>query len=252
MEHLGEQIDIHGGGNDLIFPHHENEIAQSEAATGKPFVRYWIHNGMLQLSGEKMSKSSGNLVTIEDFLSKHPADALRMMVLNGGYRNPLAFNDEVIGQTENALERLRLALKPAQPDATGIDPESQSQFESEIEKDRNDFESFMQDDFNTSGALSTMFNLVRLINQKRAEGATDAQLQVGQSALRELAQILGLRLDMPKKENAADEFINLLLEVRQEARAQKLWSLADMIRDRLTALGVIIEDSKAGSTWRWK
>jgi len=252
MEHLGEQIDIHGGGNDLIFPHHENEIAQSEAATGKPFVRYWIHNGMLQLSGEKMSKSTGNLVTIEDFLSKHPADALRMMVLNGGYRNPLVFNDEVIGQAENALERLRLALKPAQPDATGIDPESQSQFESEIEKDRNDFESFMQDDFNTSGALSTMFNLVRLINQKRAEGATDAQLQVGQSALRELAQILGLRLDMPKKENAADEFINLLLEVRQEARAQKLWSLADMIRDRLTALGVIIEDSKAGSTWRWK
>ena len=115
--HLGEQIDIHGGGNDLIFPHHENEIAQSEAFTGKPFARYWIHNGMLQLSGEKMSKSIGNLVTIEEFLSKHTADALRFMVLNSGYRSPLTFNDEVIGQAERALERLASGLKPAQPDA---------------------------------------------------------------------------------------------------------------------------------------
>ncbi len=104
--HLGEQIDIHGGGNDLIFPHHENEIAQSEAFSGKPFATYWIHNGMLQLSGEKMSKSIGNLVTIEEFLSKHTADTLRFMVLNSGYRSPLTFNDEVIGQAERALERL--------------------------------------------------------------------------------------------------------------------------------------------------
>ena len=111
MNHLGEQIDIHGGGNDLVFPHHENEIAQTESATGKPFARYWVHNGMMQLAGEKMSKSVGNLVTIEDFLAKHEGDVLRMMVLNSSYRNPLTFGDEIISQAEKALERLRLALR---------------------------------------------------------------------------------------------------------------------------------------------
>ena len=113
MHHLGEQIDIHGGGNDLIFPHHENEIAQTECATGKPFARYWVHNGMMQLAGEKMSKSLGNLVTIEDFLAKHEGDVLRIMVLNSSYHNPLTFGDEIITQAEKALERLRLALRPA-------------------------------------------------------------------------------------------------------------------------------------------
>src|SRR4030042_1783673 len=113
MHHLGEQIDIHGGGNDLIFPHHENEIAQTECATGKPFARHWVHNGMMQLAGEKMSKSVGNLVTIEDFLATHEGDVLRMMVLNSSYHNPLSFGDEIISQAEKALERLRLTLRPA-------------------------------------------------------------------------------------------------------------------------------------------
>ncbi len=113
LTHLGEQIDIHGGGNDLVFPHHENEIAQTESLTGKFFARYWVHNGMLQLSGEKMSKSLGNLVTIRDFLAQHEADVLRLMVLNSSYRNPLAFSDEVISQAERGLERLRSALRPA-------------------------------------------------------------------------------------------------------------------------------------------
>jgi len=113
MHHLGEQIDIHGGGNDLIFPHHENEIAQTESVTGKPFARYWVHNGMMQLAGEKMSKSLGNLITIEDFVSKHEGDALRMMVLNSSYRNPLTFSDEIVTAAERGLERLRGALRPA-------------------------------------------------------------------------------------------------------------------------------------------
>ncbi len=252
MDHLGDQIDIHGGGNDLIFPHHENEIAQSEADTGKPFARYWIHNGMLQFSGEKMSKSLGNLVTIEEFLSNHPADALRMMVLNSGYHNPLTFNDEVIGQAESALERLRSALKPALPGVKGIDAAGVSKFQGEIETDKNDFETFMQDDFNTSGALSAMFNLVRITNQLRDEGASAEQLSLGQSALRELAGILGLRLDVEQRTHAADEFINLLVEMRKEIRDQKLWALSDQIRDRLAALGVVIEDSKEGSAWHWK
>jgi cysteinyl-tRNA synthetase len=117
LHHLGEQIDIHGGGTDLIFPHHENEIAQSESLTGKQFARYWMHNGMLQFDGEKMSKSLGNLITIDDFLEDHEADVLRMAVLNGNYRQPLTFNDEVIEQSRKAIERLRSALRPAFPES---------------------------------------------------------------------------------------------------------------------------------------
>jgi cysteinyl-tRNA synthetase len=213
MNHLGEQIDIHGGGNDLIFPHHENEIAQSEAATGKSFSRFWIHNGMLQFSGEKMSKSLGNLVTIEEFLSKHSADTLRMMVLNSGYHNPLTFNDEVIGQAESALERLRSALKSALPEVKGIAAERISKFQGEIETAKKDFESFMQDDFNTSGALSAMFNLVRMINTLRDEGASAEQLSLGQTALCELAGILGIKLVVDSQiAHPIDQYKILLVE----------------------------------------
>ncbi|NPV39972.1 MAG: cysteine--tRNA ligase [Anaerolineae bacterium] len=250
--HLGEQIDIHGGGNDLIFPHHENEIAQSEAHTGKQFARYWIHNGMLQLSGEKMSKSLGNLITIEDFLASHPADALRLMVLNSGYRNPLTFNDEVIGQAEKALERLQSALKPAAPGAAGISPEALKALDEQTTTTRAGFESSMDDDFNSAGALGYLFELVRVINQARADGATDEQLKSAQDVLEELSGVLGLRLRLEKESHAADAFVDLLVEVRQDVRQAKLWELSDKIRDRLAAMGVQVEDAKSGSTWFWK
>jgi len=250
--HLGEQIDIHGGGNDLIFPHHENEIAQSEAHTGKQFARYWIHNGMLQLSGEKMSKSLGNLITIEDFLASHPADALRLMVLNSGYRNPLTFNDEVIGQAEKALERLQSALKAAAPGAAGIPPEALKALDEQTTATRAGFESSMDDDFNSAGALGYLFELVRVINQARADGATDEQLKSAQDVLEELSGVLGLRLRLEKESHAADAFVDLLVEVRQDVRQAKLWELSDKIRDRLAAMGVQVEDAKSGSTWFWK
>jgi cysteinyl-tRNA synthetase len=250
--HLGEQIDIHGGGNDLIFPHHENEIAQSEAHTGKQFARYWIHNGMLQLSGEKMSKSLGNLITIEDFLAQHSADALRMMVLNSGYRNPLTFNDEVIGQAEKALERLQSALKAAAPGAAGISAEALKALEEQTTATRAGFESSMDDDFNSAGALGYLFELVRVINQARADGATDEQLKSAQNVLEELSGVLGLRLRVEKESHAADAFVDLLVEVRQDVRQAKLWELSDKIRDRLAAMGVQVEDAKSGSTWFWK
>jgi len=250
--HLGEQIDIHGGGNDLIFPHHENEIAQSEAHTGKQFARYWIHNGMLQLSGEKMSKSLGNLITIEDFLASHPADALRLMVLNSGYRNPLTFNDEVIGQAEKALERLQSALKAAAPGAAGISPEALKALDEQTTATRAGFESSMDDDFNSAGALGYLFELVRVINQARADGATDEQLKSAQDVLEELSGVLGLRLRVEKESHAADAFVDLLVEVRQDVRQAKLWELSDKIRDRLAAMGVQVEDAKSGSTWFWK
>ncbi len=250
--HLGEEIDIHGGGNDLIFPHHENEIAQTEAHTGKQFARYWIHNGMLQLSGEKMSKSVGNLITIEEFLTKHPDDALRLMVVNSGYRSPLTFNDEVIGQTEKALERLQSALKAALPDAKGLGKDGLKSLEDQIKATRSGFEENMDDDFNSAGALGHLFELVRVINQARADGATDDELAPAQDTLDKLASVLGLSLRSQQETQAADEFINLLVEVRTQVRQAKLWELSDKIRDRLAELGVQVEDAKGGSTWFWK
>ena len=250
LAHLGEQIDIHGGGNDLIFPHHENEIAQTECYTGKPFARYWVHNGMLQLSGEKMSKSLGNLVTIEKFLAEHDADVFRMMVLNSSYRSPLTFNDETIRHAERALERLRSALRPATGGKTGVT----SRLPIQMEATRRGFTAAMDDDFNTAGALGALFDLVRAINQARDMGLAQSELEPAQRLLLELTGVLGLQLDKqpePKGGEAAP-FIDLLLEIRQELRAQKLWSLSDKIRDRLTEMGVVIEDTREGSTWRWK
>jgi cysteinyl-tRNA synthetase len=253
MSHLGEQIDIHGGGNDLIFPHHENEIAQSESLTGKPFARYWIHNGMLQLKGEKMSKSVGNLITIEEFLEKHHGDALRMMVLNSGYRNPLTYNDVIVAQSEQALNRLRSALRPALPNAAGIQENEPSILSAQVEKTKNGFIECMDDDFNSAGALGYIFEMVRVINQARDAGATEKDLSPAQSLLRELTGTLGLKLDqVPAQEHPASAFIEVLIQLRNDLRQQKLFSLADKVRERLNVLGVDLEDSKDGTTWHWR
>jgi len=247
--HLGEQIDIHGGGNDLVFPHHENEIAQTESLTDKPFARYWVHNGMMQLSGEKMSKSIGNLVTIEDFLADHEADVLRMLVLNSNYRSPLKFNDETVGHAEKALERLRSALRPALPQAEKAQP---AFLRSQIEMTRQGFVEAMDQDFNTAGALGHLFDLVRAINQARDQGVSSDALQESQDVLLNLTAVLGLRLDQPQKtKGEVEPFIDLLVEVRTELREHKLWDLSDQIRDRLEELGVTVEDGKEGSTWHW-
>jgi cysteinyl-tRNA synthetase len=253
LHHLGEQIDIHGGGNDLIFPHHENEIAQTESLTGKTFARYWVHNGMLQLGGEKMSKSLGNLITIEDFLAQHSGDAMRMTVLNSAYRNPLTFNDEVIAQSEKALERLRSALRPALPGVTGAPQPALDALQASLEATKAGFLETMDDDFNTAGALGILFDFVRVINQARADGAQAEQLRPAQDLLRELTSVLGLTLEEGEQSaQAADAFIDLLIDIRVELRKQKLWALSDLVRDRLTALGVNLEDSKEGTTWRYQ
>ncbi|MBN1668821.1 MAG: cysteine--tRNA ligase [Anaerolineales bacterium] len=249
LHHLGEQIDIHGGGNDLVFPHHENEIAQTESLTGKPFARYWVHNGMLQLAGEKMSKSLGNLVTIEAFLAEHEADVLRMMILNSSYRSPLTFSDETLNQSERALERLRSGLRPARPEAQG---EAPAGLVAQIAATRQGFLDSMDDDFNTAGALGHLFDLVRSINQARDAGAGDAALAPAQDLLLELTSIFGLQLERASQGALAEPFIDLLVEVRTALRQEKLWQLSDRVRDRLAELGVIIEDSRAGSSWRWE
>lgn len=251
LAELGEQIDIHGGGNDLIFPHHENEIAQSESYTGKPFARYWVHNGMLQLSGEKMSKSLGNIITIKEFLRQREGDVMRMLVLGSSYRAPLAFNEEVLDAAEKALERLRSGLKPALPGASGLPAEAAQALADQAQATRQAFIEAMDDDFNTPLALAALHELVRAINTARDQGATNEQLAPAQAMLRELTGVLGLRLEKTGRSQEAAPFIDLLLEVRNELRKQKLWALADLIRDRLKELGVTVEDTRDGSTWHW-
>jgi len=253
LSHLGPQIDIHGGGNDLIFPHHENEIAQTEAVTGKSFARYWMHNGMLQLKGEKMSKSLGNLVSITDFLAEHPADVMRLMVLSSNYRSPLTFNDEVIEANEHALERLLSALRPALPGAAGADETTLNKLSAQVEATKAGFVEAMDEDFNTAGALGQLFDLVRAINQARAENATDEQLASAQTALKDLSNVLGLMLETQEQATTgADAFIDLLVDLRQQLRKNRNFDLADQVRDKLTELGVVIEDSPQGSTWHWE
>ena len=253
LSHLGPQIDIHGGGNDLIFPHHENEIAQTEAVTGKPFARYWMHNGMLQLKGEKMSKSLGNLVSISDFLAEHPADVMRLMVLSSNYRSPLTFTDEVIEANERALERLLSALRPAMPGASGADEAALNKLTEQTESTKAGFVEAMDEDFNTAGALGQLFDLVRVINQARAENATDEQLAPAQAALKDLSGVLGLMLESQEQATTgADAFIDLLVELRQDLRKNKNFDLADQVRQKLAELGVVIEDSPQGSTWHWE
>jgi len=254
LHHLGEQIDIHGGGNDLIFPHHENEIAQTESLTRKPFARYWVHNGMLQFSGDKMSKSIGNIVTIEQFLDEHDPDTLRMMVLNSSYRSPLTFNEEVINQAERSLERLRSALRPGSPNDAPVSEATRTNLEKQVQATRAGFFNAMDDDFNTAGALGHLFDLVRVINQARDAQAPQSALYQAQMLLRELAEdIFGLRLERQEAENiGAEPYIELLVDLRSQLREQKLWGLADQLRDRLAELDVIIEDSKDGTSWHWK
>jgi cysteinyl-tRNA synthetase len=251
MHHLGEQIDIHGGGNDLIFPHHENEIAQTESATGKPFARYWVHNGMMQIGGEKMAKALGNFVSIEEFLAKHEGDALRMMVLNSSYHNPLTYGDEIIAQAEKALERLRLALRSA-GDGMIEEGDVVENLRQQVEATRKGFIECMDDDFNTAGALGHLFDLVRAINQAKDSGVSTGIVAEGQNLLRELMTVLGLRVERPEKSGQATPFIQLLIDLRRELRQQKLWALSDHIRASLAELGVLLEDSKDGTTWRWK
>jgi cysteinyl-tRNA synthetase len=249
LKHLGEQIDIHGGGNDLVFPHHENEIAQTESYTGKSFARYWMHNGMLQLSGEKMSKSLGNLVTVDEFLAGHEADVLRLLILSSHYRKPLAFNAAVIEDNTRALARLRSALRPAAGQlANGAEVEALAAAAAQA---RAGFLESMDDDFNTAGALGYLFELVTAINRARDAGVGGEPFTAAQATLLELTGVLGLQLETSTPQGAeAAPFIDLLLELRTKLRAAKQYALADEVRNRLTDLGVVVEDTREGSTWR--
>ena len=251
VQYLGPQIDIHGGGTDLIFPHHENEIAQSEAYTGQePFARYWLHNGMLQLRGEKMSKSLGNLVTIDEFLAEHEADVLRLVILSSQYTKPLGYDDEVVADAERALHRLRGALRP--PVDTLTEGEAVEDLGAQVTAANEGFHSAMDDNFNAAGALGHVFNLVRAINAARDAGVGGEPFAQAQAAFRQLTDVLGLELREEKvKDVDAAPFIQALIDVRATLRQEKQWALADAVRDRLANLGVVLEDGPQGTEWRW-
>ncbi|MHB1005615.1 MAG: cysteine--tRNA ligase [Chloroflexota bacterium] len=255
LRYLGDQIDIHGGGQDLIFPHHENEIAQSESYTGKvPFVRYWMHNGLLQLGGEKMSKSLGNLVTIRDAVAEHGADALRLFVLTSHYRSPLTYTADSLEGAQRGVARLRAAATTVAPSTDGASSEAATELDETATKARSTFTTAMEDDFNTPGAVATLFDLARDINRAREQNVGGEAYARAQQTLRELAGVLGFTLseEVNADEVAAQPFIELLLQVRQDLRKAKQWALADNIRVQLAALGVVIEDRPEGSTWKLK
>ncbi len=239
-ETLGDQIDIHGGGADLVFPHHENEIAQTEAFTGKaPFAAIWMHNALLQLGAEKMSKSLGNLVTIDEALERYGPDALRMFVLGSHYRSPSTYSDEALEAARAGAERLREAAFADEPAVTGrADAPSDA---------RERFIAAMDDDLNTPRALAVLFDLARDVNRGRAEGRDVSEPR---ALLRELAGVLGLTLAAaPAKAQEAAPFIDLLIAVRGELRAAKQWALSDRIRDGLAELGVELKDGPEGTAW---
>ncbi|MCL5266348.1 MAG: cysteine--tRNA ligase [Chloroflexi bacterium] len=250
LKYLGDRIDIHGGGQDLIFPHHENEIAQSESFSNKkPFVKYWMHNGLLQLGGEKMSKSLGNLITIKEALSRYSSDALRLFVLSSHYRAPLTYTDEVVMAAERGAERMRAAVQGHE--ARKPMGDSSSPLVVAAKEARARFVEAMDDDFNTAAAVAALFDLVRDINRAKEQAVSADDLAEAQGVLLELAGVLGFTLEeVAVEEVAAAPFIELLIDVRRELRAVKQYALADQIRKRLADLGIALEDHPEGTTWK--
>lgn len=256
LRYLGEQIDIHGGGQDLIFPHHENELAQSQAYTGAiPFVKYWMHNGLLQLGGEKMSKSFGNMISVADVLSQHSADALRLFVLSSYYRAPITYSEEIVAGAERGVERWRAAVAEGRAGGVGVlaeDPAATESLRAAAERARDGFVRAMDDDFGTPAAIAELFDLAKEINRYRDQGVGAEALLEAQSVLRELAGALGFTLTKPSvpEDLAAKPFVDLLIAVRQDLRQAKQWALADKIRNELAGMGVVLEDRPEGTSWR--
>ncbi|MFQ5905113.1 MAG: cysteine--tRNA ligase [bacterium] len=257
MHYLGETFDIHGGGTDLIFPHHENEIAQSEAATGKPFAKYWLHNEWVTLGGEKMSKSTGHFVPITEILKQYEPDIIRVYLLSTHYRSQIEFGDERLASTKSGLERLQnaLSLKGAEGelDFSSLSPEEAEVFSS-ISKSHETFESAMDDDFNTSRALSVLFDLAKLANKVEKDGMDLRLITAAQKNLRELGAVLGLF--QSRKEEVSDSLINSLIEsiidVRGVLRNGRDFKSADLIRSHLERLGIRLEDKPEGTVWKRK
>lgn len=251
MKYLGETIDIHSGGQDLIFPHHENEIAQSEAATGKTFARYWMHNGFINVNNEKMSKSLGNFFTVRDISKMYDLEVVRLFMISSHYRSPINFSKELLDSTKNSLERLYIAknnllhlLENAKDKA---ETEEEKALRDKLLTHKEAFIEAMDDDLNTADGVSAIFDLVRDINSNIDENSSKSLIQFAYDLYMELAGVLRI---VNKKEESLDDEIEKLIEERQKARKEKNWALADKIRDDLKNKGIILEDTPQGVKWR--
>lgn len=250
-KYLGQTIDIHAGGQDLIFPHHENEIAQSEGASGKPFARYWLHNGFINIENEKMSKSLGNFFTVRDISRDYDLEIIRFFMLSAHYRNPINFSREMLEQAKNGLTRLYNAKRDLEHIAENADREDMNKEErekaEELEGYRKRFNEAMEDDLNTADALSVIFELVRDINAYIKQGTSAGFAKWALGFLMEFADVLGL---LSKQQGRLDQEIEDLVAERERARKRKDWALADKIRDDLKERGIIIEDTPQGVKWK--
>lgn len=251
-KYLGEQIDIHGGGEDLIFPHHENEIAQSESCSGKEFARYWMHNAFLNIDNRKMSKSLGNFFTVREISEKYDLQVLRFFMLNAHYRSPLNFSAELMESSKNALERIQTAVDNLKflaehASAQEMTPEEAAKAE-EAAKYEKAFDDSMDDDFNTADAIAAIFDLVKFANTTADEKSSKAYAETLREKIQGLCDIMGLITE--KKEELLDEDIEKLIEERQAARKAKNFARADEIRAELLEKGIVLEDTREGVKWK--
>lgn len=258
--HLGETIDIHGGGLDLIFPHHENEIAQSEAANGKPFARYWLHNGFININNEKMSKSLGNFFSVRDIVAKYDYEVIRFFMLSAHYRSPINFSDDLLEAAKNGLDRLyacRDNLRFLLGKSAGTEADAPGGSDAQFAAYRDRFIEAMDDDLNTADAIAVLFDLVRDINTQMAEWQKGALspfamcvMQEGLDLLMALSGILGLL--RREQETSLDAEVEALIAQRQTARKEKNWAESDRIRDKLKDMGIELQDTPQGIKWAHK
>ena len=252
-KYLGEQIDIHAGGEDLIFPHHENEIAQSEAANGKTFARYWMHNGFLNIDNKKMSKSLGNFFTVREISEKYDLQVLRFFMLSAHYRSPLNFSADLMEASKNGLERIlnaveRLKELEAKAGAGSAPAEAESAGKAQVRELVEKYEAAMDDDFNTADAVSAIFELVKLANSTANEESSKEYVSYLKATIEKLCDVMGIITE--KKAEILDSEIEAMIEARQQARKAKNFALADEIRGKLSDMGILLEDTREGVKWK--
>ncbi len=249
-KYLGDQIDIHAGGEDLIFPHHENEIAQSEAANGKEFAKYWMHNGFLNIDNKKMSKSLGNFFTVREISEKYDLQVLRFFMLSAHYRSPINFSADLMESSKNGLERILTAigkLKDLEASAKTeklLDHEDKNAVQELVSK----YEAAMDDDFNTADAISAIFELVKLSNSTTDEDSSKEYVTYLKESIERLCDVLGIITE--KEEDILDDEIEAMIAGRQQARKDKNFALADEIRGKLLEKGIVLEDTREGVKWK--
>ena len=250
--YLGEQIDIHAGGEDLIFPHHENEIAQSEAANDKTFANYWMHNGFLNIDNKKMSKSLGNFFTVREIGEKYDLQVLRFFMLSAHYRSPINFSAELMEASKNGLERIITCAERLKELLNKVSGDALTEAEQENKKSVDElvakFEAAMDDDFNTADAVSAIFELVKLANSTANEESSKAYVELLAGTIAKLSDVLGIITE--RKAEVLDSEVEELIAARQQARKEKNFALADEIRQKLLDMGIVLEDTREGVKWK--